>query len=77
MNKTLRIATRKSALAMWQARHVQSLLEQSWPELVVELVPIVTEGDRILDRPLALIGGKGLFMKELELALLSGAAEIR
>lgn len=76
MNKTLRIATRKSALAMWQARHVQSLLEQSWPELVVELVPIVTEGDRILDRPLALIGGKGLFMKELELALLSGAADL-
>ena len=76
MSQVLRIATRKSALAMWQARHVQSLLEQSWPELVVELVPIVTQGDRILDRPLALIGGKGLFLKELERALLRGEADL-
>jgi len=61
---------------MWQARHVQSLLEQSWPELIVELVPVVTQGDRILDRPLTLIGGKGLFLKELERALLRGEADL-
>ncbi len=76
MTQILRIATRKSALAMWQARHVQSLLEQTWPKLSVELVPIVTMGDRILDRPLALIGGKGLFLKELELTLLHGEADL-
>jgi hydroxymethylbilane synthase len=76
MSSALKIATRKSALAMWQARHVQSLLEETWPELAVELVPIVTEGDRILDRPLAQIGGKGLFLKELERALLTGEADL-
>ncbi len=76
MSKKLRIATRKSALAMWQARHVCSLLEQAWPDVAVELVPIVTEGDRILDRPLAQIGGKGLFLKELERALLVGDADL-
>jgi len=76
MNETLRIATRKSALAMWQARHVRSLLEARWPEVAVELVPIVTEGDRVLDRPLAQIGGKGLFLKELEHALLDGRADL-
>jgi hydroxymethylbilane synthase len=61
---------------MWQANHVRSLLEQAHPGLSVELVPIVTRGDRILDRPLAAIGGKGLFLKELERALLDGDADL-
>jgi hydroxymethylbilane synthase len=65
----LRIATRKSQLALWQAAHVAKLLRQAHSGLEVELVPIVTQGDRIQDRPLAAIGGKGLFIKELELAL--------
>ncbi|HET6565505.1 MAG TPA: hydroxymethylbilane synthase [Xanthomonadales bacterium] len=72
----LRIATRKSALALWQAEHVASLLRQQHPGLQVELLPLVTEGDRILDKPLASIGGKGLFLKELERALLDGEAEL-
>jgi len=76
MKETIRIATRKSTLAMWQARHVQKLLDDLFPEVGVELVPIVTEGDRVLDRPLAQIGGKGLFLKELELALLAGDADL-
>lgn len=74
--REIRIATRKSALAMWQARHVQSLLLESDAGLTVQLVPVVTEGDRILDRPLAEIGGKGLFLKELERALLDGQADL-
>lgn len=76
MTSKLRIATRKSALAMWQARHVKSLLEERHPGIAVELVPIVTRGDRIIDRPLAEIGGKGLFLKELERALLDGTADM-
>lgn len=72
----LRIATRKSALALWQAGHVAELLRQHHPGLHIELLPLVTEGDRILDRPLASIGGKGLFLKELERALLDGEAEL-
>jgi hydroxymethylbilane synthase len=72
----LRIATRKSALALWQAEHVADLLRQQYPGLPIELLPLVTEGDRILDRPLASIGGKGLFLKELERALLDGEAEL-
>ncbi len=76
MNRVLRIATRKSVLAMWQARHVKSLLERAWADIDVELVPIVTEGDRILDQPLATIGGKGLFLKELESALLGDDADL-
>lgn len=76
MKKQLKIATRKSALAMWQARHVQALLHETHADLVVELVPIVTQGDRILDQPLAEIGGKGLFLKELEQALLAGEADL-
>jgi hydroxymethylbilane synthase len=76
MSGHLKIATRKSALAMWQANHVRSLLEQAHAGLSVELVPIVTRGDRILDRPLAAIGGKGLFLKELEHALLDGDADL-
>ncbi len=76
MNKPLRIATRKSALALWQANHVQDLLLDAHPGIEIELVKIVTEGDRILDRPLAEIGGKGLFLKELERAMLDGEADL-
>ncbi|MFT5140396.1 MAG: hydroxymethylbilane synthase [Lysobacterales bacterium] len=76
MSRVLRIATRKSALAMWQARHVQSLITQSLSGTKVELIPIVTEGDRIQDRPLSTVGGKGLFLKELEYALLNDEADL-
>lgn len=73
---TLRIATRKSALALWQAEHVAARLRAAHPHLAVELVPMTTRGDRILDRPLADIGGKGLFLKELEVALEQHHADI-
>ena len=73
---TLRIATRKSALALWQAEHVAALLRAAHPGLNVELVPLSTRGDEILDQPLATIGGKGLFLKELEVAMLEGRAEL-
>ena len=63
---TLRIATRKSALALWQAEHIKARLEELHPDLVVELLPMTSKGDRILDAPLAKVGGKGLFVKELE-----------
>jgi len=76
MKKNLRIATRKSALALWQANYVQSLLREAHTGIEIELVKIVTEGDRILDRPLAEIGGKGLFLKELERAMLDGEADL-
>ncbi|TCT34330.1 hydroxymethylbilane synthase [Providencia alcalifaciens] len=72
----VRIATRKSPLALWQAYFVKAELEQRHPGLQVELVPMVTKGDIILDTPLAKVGGKGLFVKELELALLEGRADI-
>jgi hydroxymethylbilane synthase len=73
---TLRIATRKSPLALWQAEHVQARLLQLHPALQVELVTLTTQGDRILDSPLAKLGGKGLFVKELEQGLLAGRADI-
>lgn len=73
---TLKIATRKSPLALWQAEHVKAALQQHHPELSVELVTFVTQGDKILDVPLAKIGGKGLFVKELEQALFQGHADI-
>ncbi|WP_105166529.1 hydroxymethylbilane synthase [Pseudoalteromonas sp. T1lg23B] len=73
---TLRIATRKSALALWQAEFVKAQLMHFHPELNVELVPMSTQGDIILDTPLAKIGGKGLFVKELEQAMLEGRADI-
>jgi hydroxymethylbilane synthase len=76
MKKTLRIATRKSALALWQANHVRALLLDAHPGIDIELVKIVTQGDRILDRPLSEIGGKGLFLKELERAMLDGEADL-
>ena len=76
MTDTLRIATRKSQLALWQAEYVRDVLLQYHPDLNVELVKMTTEGDRILDTPLAKVGGKGLFVKELENGLLSGDADI-
>jgi hydroxymethylbilane synthase len=72
----LRIATRKSALALWQAEHVAARLRELHPGLAVELVPMTTRGDQILDRPLSEIGGKGLFLKELEVAMQRGEADI-
>ncbi|KMV29394.1 hydroxymethylbilane synthase [Photobacterium swingsii] len=75
-DKPIRIATRKSPLAMWQAEFVKAELEQAHPGLTVELVPMVTKGDIILDTPLAKVGGKGLFVKELEVAMLEDRADI-
>lgn len=74
--QTLKIATRKSALALWQAEFVKAQLEHFHPNLLVELVPMVTKGDIILDSPLSKVGGKGLFVKELEVAMLEGRADI-
>ena len=73
---SLRIATRQSALALWQANHVAARLRAEHPGIAIELVPLTTRGDQILDRPLATIGGKGLFLKELEVAMLDGDADI-
>ncbi len=73
---TLRIATRQSALALWQAEHVAARLRALHANLKVELVPMTTRGDQIIDRPLAAIGGKGLFLKELEVAMLEQRADI-
>ncbi|HEX5513472.1 MAG TPA: hydroxymethylbilane synthase [Gammaproteobacteria bacterium] len=72
----IRIATRKSPLALWQAEHVAAELKRHHPGLLVEIVGMSTKGDRILDTPLAKIGGKGLFIKELEEGLLDGRADI-
>jgi len=74
--KIIRIATRQSPLALWQAEHVAARLEQLFPHVKTELVKMVTRGDKILDAPLAKIGGKGLFVKELEQGMLEGAADI-
>ncbi len=74
--QTLRIATRKSPLALWQAHFVRDALMQAHPGLRVEIIGMTTRGDKILDTPLAKIGGKGLFVKELEVALLEGRADI-
>ena len=76
MKPLLRIATRKSPLALWQAEHVKARLQQVHPGLAVELVTMSTQGDKILDTPLAKIGGKGLFVKELEQGMLEGRADI-
>ncbi len=72
----IRIATRESPLALWQAEHVAATLRDNHPELEVELVPMTTRGDQILDSPLAKVGGKGLFVKELERAMLANEADI-
>lgn len=73
---SIRIATRQSKLALWQAEHVAARLRATHAGLDVELVPMTTQGDRVLDRSLAQVGGKGLFVKELELALLEQRADI-
>ena len=75
-SREIRIATRKSALALWQAEYVKARLEQAHPGLLVSLVPMVSRGDKLLDSPLSKIGGKGLFVKELETALLENEADI-
>lgn len=74
--RIIRIATRKSALALWQAEYVKAALLKAHQNLQVELVPMTTKGDKILDTPLAKIGGKGLFIKELEVAMTEGRADI-
>ncbi|MHB0817792.1 hydroxymethylbilane synthase [Stutzerimonas stutzeri] len=76
MSREIRIATRKSALALWQAEYVKARLEAEHPHVTVSLVPMVSRGDKLLDAPLAKIGGKGLFVKELETALLENEADI-
>lgn len=76
MKKLIRIATRQSPLALWQAEFVAQRLRALFPEVETELVKMVTQGDRILDAPLAKIGGKGLFVKELEQGMLAGTADI-
>ena len=75
-SQTLRIATRKSPLALWQANYVKARLESHHPQLRVELVPMSSRGDVLLDVPLAKVGGKGLFVKELEQAMLNDEADI-
>jgi len=73
--RTLRIATRKSPLALWQTEHVAASLREFHPTLIIEFVPLSTRGDEVLDRSLAAVGGKGLFLKELEQAMLRGDAD--
>ena len=73
---TLNIATRQSPLALWQAEHIRDRLSALYPDLTINLLKIVTKGDKILDTPLAKIGGKGLFVKELEQALYEKQADI-
>ncbi|NYT51998.1 MAG: hydroxymethylbilane synthase [Candidatus Vesicomyosocius endoextente] len=76
MNKTLKIATRQSPLALWQAQHVKSRLEKIYPNLTVILVKMTTKGDQILNSSLSKIGGKGLFIKELEVSIMKGISDI-
>ncbi|MEC8485197.1 MAG: hydroxymethylbilane synthase, partial [Pseudomonadota bacterium] len=76
MRNKIVIATRESQLALWQANNVKASLEALYPEINVELLGMTTKGDQILDSPLSKIGGKGLFVKELEKALLDGEADI-
>ena len=74
--RRLVIATRESALALWQAQHVRARLESLYPTSAIELLGVTTQGDRVIDRPLAAIGGKGLFVKELEVAISEGRADL-
>src|SRR5438874_3764956 len=74
--RRLVIATRESALALWQAQHVRTRLEALYPTSAIELLGVTTQGDRVVDRPLAAIGGKGLFVKELEVAMSDGRADL-
>ncbi|NNE60062.1 MAG: hydroxymethylbilane synthase, partial [Woeseia sp.] len=72
----IRIATRRSALALWQAEHVADKLRRVAPAATVTLLPLTTRGDEVLDRSLQKIGGKGLFIKELEVAMAEGQADV-
>ena len=74
--RRLRIATRESALALWQAEHIRARLIAHYPGMVVDLLGVTTQGDRIVDQPLSAIGGKGLFIKELEVAMDEGRADL-
>jgi hydroxymethylbilane synthase len=74
--RRLVIATRESALALWQAEHIRTRLCALYPHAAIELLGVTTQGDRVLDRPLAAIGGKGLFIKELEIAMAEGRADL-
>src|SRR5437764_9031220 len=74
--RRLVIATRESALALWQAEHVRTRLEALYPSSTIKLLGVTTQGDRVIDRPLAVIGGKGLFVKELEVAISEGRADL-
>jgi len=74
--RRLVIATRESALALWQAEHVRARLSALYPHAAIELLGVTTQGDRVVDRPLATVGGKGLFIKELEIALGEGQADL-
>ena len=76
MSRSVTIATRESPLALWQARFVEARLRQAHPDLAVSLLGMTSRGDQLLDTPLAKVGGKGLFVKELETALLEGSADI-
>lgn len=76
MQKLIKIGTRKSLLALTQSNWIKKQIEDRYPDVTVELVKIVTKGDKILDVPLAKVGGKGLFVKEIEDAMLSGEADI-
>ncbi|BCU06346.1 hydroxymethylbilane synthase [Allochromatium tepidum] len=76
MSNSIRIATRKSPLAMWQAEHVTARLKALHPDLTVEIIGMTTKGDQLLDSPLSKVGGKGLFVKELEQGMLAGEADI-
>ncbi|SDY22113.1 hydroxymethylbilane synthase [Allochromatium warmingii] len=76
MSNSIRIATRKSPLALWQAEHVTARLKALYPDLIVEIIGMTTKGDQLLDSPLSKVGGKGLFVKELEQGMLAGEADI-
>lgn len=76
MSNSIRIATRKSPLALWQAEHVTARLKALYPDLTVEIIGMTTKGDQLLDSPLSKVGGKGLFVKELEQGMLAGEADI-
>jgi len=76
MPQTIRIATRKSPLALWQAEEVSRQLHLLYPDINIELIKIISKGDKILDAPLAKVGGKGLFVKELEQSMLDGESDI-
>ncbi|MGI6226565.1 MAG: hydroxymethylbilane synthase [Peptococcales bacterium] len=75
MNRTIKVGSRQSQLAMWQTKHVVNILQEKWPHYKFEIIPMKTKGDKILDVALAKIGDKGLFTKELEIAILNGEVD--